>query len=86
MSQQRKIDLKVTERFKARIVEEGYDPAYGARPLRRAIMRLLEDSLAEAILSGKLEDGDTALVDLDDHGEVTVKAFNQFSLQLQAVS
>lgn len=86
LSQQRKIDLKVTERFKARIVEEGYDPAYGARPLRRAIMRLLEDSLAEAILSGKLEDGDTALVDLDDHGEVTVKAFNQFSLQLQAVS
>ncbi|MGF1490161.1 MAG: ATP-dependent Clp protease ATP-binding subunit [Prochloraceae cyanobacterium] len=86
LSQQRDIALKVSDRFKDKVVEVGYDPAYGARPLRRAIMRLLEDSLAEAILSGDLEDGDTALVDLDDREEVTVTALNEPSRQLQVVS
>ncbi|MBD1924945.1 ATP-dependent Clp protease ATP-binding subunit [Trichocoleus sp. FACHB-90] len=60
------ITLEVTERFKDRLVEEGYNPSYGARPLRRAIMRLLEDSLAEEILSGRISDGDTAVVDVDE--------------------
>ncbi|MFE1745324.1 ATP-dependent Clp protease ATP-binding subunit [Coleofasciculus sp. H7-2] len=60
------IILEVTERFKDRLVEEGYNPSYGARPLRRAIMRLLEDSLAEEILSGRVSDGDTAIVDVDE--------------------
>ena len=68
------ITLEVTERFKDRLVEEGYNPSYGARPLRRAIMRLLEDVLAEQILSGGIKDGDTALVDVDDAGSVTVQA------------
>ena len=66
------ITLEVTERFKDRLVEEGYSPSYGARPLRRAIMRLLEDSLAEEILSGRIKDGDTAVVDVDDTGTVKV--------------
>ncbi len=66
------ITLEVTERFKDRLVSEGYNPAYGARPLRRAIMRLLEDVLAEQILGGSIKDGDTALVDVDDSGTVTV--------------
>jgi ATP-dependent Clp protease ATP-binding subunit ClpC len=69
------ITLEVTERFKDRLVEEGYSPSYGARPLRRAIMRLLEDSLAEEILSGRIKDGDTAVVDVDDTG--TVKVLSQ---------
>ncbi|WP_367142262.1 hypothetical protein, partial [Moorena sp. SIO1F2] len=38
--------LEVSEKFKDRLIEEGYNPSYGARPLRRAIMRLLEDVLA----------------------------------------
>jgi ATP-dependent Clp protease ATP-binding subunit ClpC len=66
------IILEVTERFKDRLVSEGYNPAYGARPLRRAIMRLLEDVLAEQILSGSIKDGDTAVVDVDDSGSVVV--------------
>ncbi len=66
------ITLEVTERFKDRLVDEGYSPSYGARPLRRAIMRLLEDSLAEEILSGRIKDGDTAVVDVDDAGTVKV--------------
>ncbi|MBF2063421.1 MAG: ATP-dependent Clp protease ATP-binding subunit [Calothrix sp. C42_A2020_038] len=66
------ITLQVTERFKDRVVQQGYDPSYGARPLRRAIMRLLEDSLAEALLAGQILDGDTAVVDVDDDGQVQV--------------
>jgi len=66
------ITLEVTERFKERLVEEGYNPSYGARPLRRAIMRLLEDSLAEEILSGRIKDGDIAVVDVGEDGIVKV--------------
>ncbi|MEB3355776.1 MAG: ATP-dependent Clp protease ATP-binding subunit [Synechococcales bacterium] len=70
--QEQGITLEVTERFKDRLVEEGYNPSYGARPLRRAIMRLLEDSLAEEILSGHIREGDTAIVDVGEDGKVKV--------------
>ena len=66
------IKLDVTDAFKERLVEEGYNPAYGARPLRRAVMRLLEDSLAEEVLSGRIKDGDKALVDIDENKKVIV--------------
>jgi ATP-dependent Clp protease ATP-binding subunit ClpC len=66
------IVLQVTERFKELVVHEGYDPSYGARPLRRAIVRLLEDSLAEALLAGHVVNGDTAIVDVNDDGQVIV--------------
>jgi ATP-dependent Clp protease ATP-binding subunit ClpC len=65
--------LQVSDRFKARVVNEGYDPTYGARPLRRAISRLLEDSLAEAFLMGQIQAGDTAIVDVDEDGRVQVR-------------
>ncbi|BAZ90140.1 ATPase AAA-2 domain-containing protein [Raphidiopsis curvata NIES-932] len=71
--QEKGIKLEVTEAFKDLVVTEGYDPSYGARPLRRAIMRLLEDSLAEAMLSGEIREGDQAIVDVDDDGLVKVK-------------
>ncbi len=71
------ITLEVTARFKDRVVEEGYNPSYGARPLRRAVMRLLEDSLAEAMLSGQVKAGDTAIVDVDDDGQVRVAKSEQ---------
>jgi ATP-dependent Clp protease ATP-binding subunit ClpC len=66
---EKNITLNITERFKERLVEEGYNPSYGARPLRRAIMRLLEDTLAEEILTGRIKEGDTAIVDVDDVDE-----------------
>jgi ATP-dependent Clp protease ATP-binding subunit ClpC len=53
-------------------VDEGYDPSYGARPLRRAITRLLEDCLAEEILSGRLQEADVVVVDIDDQGQIKV--------------
>jgi ATP-dependent Clp protease ATP-binding subunit ClpC len=67
------IHLSVTEAFKERLVEEGYNPSYGARPLRRAVMRLLEDSLAEEFLSGRLGEGDQALVDVNDQKQVVIR-------------
>ena len=70
----RELRLEVTDKFKDRLVEEGYNPSYGARPLRRAIMRLLEDSLAEEILSGRIKDGSTAVVDVGEDGKIVVTA------------
>ena len=67
------ITLTVSNAFKERLVEEGYNPAYGARPLRRAVMRLLEDSLAEEVLSGRIKDGDHAEVDVDENKKVVVR-------------
>jgi len=75
------IKLSVTEAFKERLVEEGYNPSYGARPLRRAVMRLLEDSLAEEVLSGRIKDGDKALVDIDDNKKVTINISSEGSPQ-----
>ncbi len=69
---EKEISLQVTDKFKERIVEEGFNPAYGARPLRRAIMRLLEDVLAEEILSGRLKEGTQALVDIGEDNQVVV--------------
>jgi ATP-dependent Clp protease ATP-binding subunit ClpC len=66
----RNLSFKLTDAFKDRLVNEGYDQRYGARPMRRAIARLVEDHLAEAILSGKLKDGDTVVFDIDKEGEI----------------
>jgi len=75
------IKLDVTDAFKERLVEEGYNPAYGARPLRRAVMRLLEDSLAEEVLSGRIKDGDKALVDIDEKKKVIINISSEESSQ-----
>ena len=75
------IKLAVTDAFKERLVEEGYNPSYGARPLRRAVMRLLEDSLAEEVLSGRIKDGDKAIVDIDQDKKVKVEISSEESSQ-----
>ena len=63
---EKKILLTVSDRFKDLVVEEGYNPSYGARPLRRAIQRLLEDILAEEILTGHVQEGSEVLIDVDE--------------------
>ncbi|MEM9003624.1 MAG: ATP-dependent Clp protease ATP-binding subunit [Cyanobacteria bacterium P01_F01_bin.86] len=68
----RQIQVTLTDRFKDKLIIEGYDQRYGARPMRRAISRLVEDSLAEAILSGEIQDGDTAVLDTDEDGNIQV--------------
>ncbi len=66
------IHLEVTEKFKGRLIDEGFNPSYGARPLRRAVQRMLEDSLAEEVLSGRIGDGDTIVIDADDNGKALI--------------
>jgi hypothetical protein len=55
-------------------VDEGFNPTYGARPLRRAIMRLIEDCLAERILVGDIKEGDVVIMDVDPDGAIAVLA------------
>ena len=63
---ERKIELELTDAAKELLAEEGWDPAYGARPLKRAIQRLLENPLAGALLERQFVEGDTVLVDVRD--------------------
>lgn len=69
---ERGITLSLTERFKQKVIDEGFNPIYGARPLRRAVMRLLEDSLAEDFLNRPTVEGEYVLIDLDREGQVLV--------------
>ena len=54
------------------LTDKGYDPDYGARPLRRAIQRLVENPLSEEMLKGTFEEGDIIVVDADEEGEELV--------------
>jgi ATP-dependent Clp protease ATP-binding subunit ClpB len=63
---ERKIALSLADEAKARLSELGYDPAYGARPLKRVIQKNVQDPLAEEILSGRVKDGDEVRVDVKD--------------------
>jgi len=63
--------LEVSDALNEKLVTEGYDPAFGARPLRRAIQRLLEDPLSEEMLNGRVQPGDTVIADVDAAGAVT---------------
>jgi ATP-dependent Clp protease ATP-binding subunit ClpB len=62
---ERQLTLNLTPAARALLFREGYDPAYGARPLRRAIQRLIQDPLAMKILDGEVNPGDTVMVDAD---------------------
>ncbi len=66
---ERRIELELTDAAKEALAEAGWDPAYGARPLKRAIQRLLENPLALRLLEGDFADGDTIRVDAED-GEI----------------
>ncbi|RDV45020.1 ATP-dependent chaperone ClpB [Leifsonia sp. ku-ls] len=62
---ERRLELAVTPDARAWLAERGYDPIYGARPLRRLMQREIEDRLATALLAGEIRDGDLVRVDLD---------------------
>ena len=64
--------LNVTPRAKDLLIDEGFDPIYGARPLRRAIMKLLEDKLAQTVLSESIEPDSLVLVDVNDNRELSI--------------
>jgi ATP-dependent Clp protease ATP-binding subunit ClpC len=64
------LKIEVSERAKEILVDEGYSPDYGARPLRRAITRLVEDPLSERMISGEFQPGDTVFVDANEEGKL----------------
>lgn len=68
--QDRKIQLHLSERAKALLAEEGYDPVYGARPLKRVIQKRVLDPLAMKVLEGAFAEGDTVVVDVAN-GQMT---------------
>ncbi len=65
---ERKMDVELTDAAREMIAREGFDPVYGARPLKRALQREVQNPLAVRILEGEFEDGDTILVDVKDGG------------------
>ena len=69
----RKLTLELTPSAREVLATEGYDPAFGARPLKRAIQRLLQNPLALAVLEGKFSEGDHIVVDRDAKGELTFR-------------
>jgi ATP-dependent Clp protease ATP-binding subunit ClpC len=71
------LGLELTRAAKYLVVERGYDPEMGARPLRRALQRMVEDPLSERILSKEYRAGDTIIVDAEN-GEVTFRALEHF--------
>jgi len=79
---ERKIELELTDTAKELLAEEGWDPAYGARPLKRAIQRQLENPLAGALLERRFVEGDTVKVDVRD-GELV---FERAEVEAPAVA
>ncbi len=80
--EERRVALEVTDAAKDLLGREGYDPTYGARPLRRAIQRLLENPLALRLLEGDIADGARVVCDVDETGDAL--AFRVESLQAVA--
>jgi ATP-dependent Clp protease ATP-binding subunit ClpB len=70
--QERGIDLTLTDAARAALVQEGYDPTYGARPLRRVIQRRVENAISKRVLAGEFSEGDTVLVDHGPDGLTSV--------------
>ncbi|KAH9770390.1 Chaperone protein ClpD [Citrus sinensis] len=76
------IGLEVSDSIKDFICQQGYDQAYGARPLRRAVTSIIEDLLSEAVLAGDYKPGDTAIIDLDASGKPYVRNRSDNSAKL----
>jgi ATP-dependent Clp protease ATP-binding subunit ClpB len=68
--EERKINLELTDAAKERLAREGFDPVYGARPLRRTIQKEIVQPLAIRLLRGEYSPGDTVAVDVSPGGEL----------------
>lgn len=67
------ISVRVTDAVRDEVVRQGWHREYGARPLRRSIIRIVEDPLCDAILRQQVESGETVILDMDDSGAVVVR-------------
>jgi len=72
--EEKQIGLEITEAAKDHLGKTGFDPVLGARPLRRLIQNEVEDRLSDELLADRIEAGDVALVDLDEEGNIIIKA------------
>ena len=70
------IDLQATDAALDLLAHKGYDPTYGARPIRRVITNMIEDQLAEGMLEGRFSQGERILVELDDENELQLRSQN----------
>ena len=75
--QEQEITLQATDAAKEGLAEEGYDPEFGARPLRRVIQRQVEDRLSEMLLAGGFQPGDAITVDVNEEGELELRVSNR---------
>jgi len=66
---EKKIRLELTDKARTVIAQQGFDPAYGARPLKRAIQRLILDPLAHKLIAGEIKEGATVKVDASKNGD-----------------
>ena len=66
------MQMEVTQKARELLAEKGFDPDFGARPLRRVIQNLVEDPLSEDILRGKYHEGDTVVIDIDEDGNIGI--------------
>jgi len=80
------IRLEISNEALKLLGEEGFDPDMGARPLRRIIQQKVEDPLSDMLLAGEFQDGDTALVDLDEDSNVVLKRKDKIEEQTQPVA
>ena len=69
----RNVTLEITDAAREYLGEKGFDPVLGARPLRRVIQNEVEDTLSDELLSGRLKDGDVAVVDVEDE-KIVIRA------------
>ena len=74
---ERSIDLRITKKAKEHLAHEGYSPMYGARPLKRAIQKYVENPFAEKILEGRFTEGSIVQADLKGDELVFVELSNQ---------
>ncbi len=77
---EKKIELELTEAARTWLGEKGFDPVLGARPLRRLIQNEVEDSLSDEVLSGRLDAGDVALIDVEDD-QVVIRNKNKVEVE-----
>lgn len=76
---EKQISIEVTDRAKDILAKEGYDPMYGARPLRRVIQKRIEDRLSEELLKGNIAEGDVVSIDVDENGDYVFKRKEVFT-------
>ena len=70
---EKNISVSYTENIISYIIEKGYDEQYGARPMKRVIFREVENRIAELIISGAIDEGDSITVDANEDGAVVIK-------------